>query len=160
MNRSEIKRAQKVVNRLIELSAQYKSLQQPASLHFAEVAETLDKLLASPIMVNEGDVTNLSTLKFQLSDMLRKYDIQLKQIDYDLLKNNFDVVLIRLFPKDKDSYSRYDQSFYSVEAEKLINEVEEWCIQHYNEAEEKGLTKGSSPDVVIDNTNEKEPQNG
>ena len=160
MNRSEIKRAQKIVARLNELAAQYKSLQQPASLHFAEVAENLDKLLASPVMANEGDVTNLSTLNGQLKDMLHKYDIQLQEINYEILKNTFYVVLTRLFPKEKESYNKVQESFYSVKPEKLISTVEEWCATHYKEAEEKGLTTGSSPDVVIDNSSEKEVQNG
>lgn len=160
MNRSEIKRLQKVSARLNELSGQYKSLQQPVSIHFTEVAEDIDKMLSSPVVANEGDVTNLSTIHQQLKDELYKHGIELKELTYNLINRTFYVVLNRLFLKAKENYSRDTETFYSVKAEKLITEIAEWCGKHHKEAAEQGLTNETSPDAVIDNTDEKEVGHG
>ncbi len=156
MNRSEIKRLQKVSARLNELSGQYKALQQPASIHFTEVAEDVDKILSSPVMANEGDVTNLSTLQQQLKDELHKHGIELKELTFDIIKGTFYVVLKRLFLKPNDTYSRDTETFYSVKPEKLITEISEWCVKHHQEAGEQGVTPETSPDTVINNQDEKE----
>ena len=162
MSRSIIKRLTTVRNRLTKLAEQYRQLQNPASIHFDESAEELDRIINNPKSVDEGSQINLTSLYNQVDELTRKYGSSVKTFQFNFRKemhsppHTVDCTLARLFPST-DTYDKHTERFYGLHVNVLTSTVEEWLKKHVKEAEDNGVELTQDIPISVDKKNESEP---
>ena len=160
-SRSVLKRLSKTVDRLHELATEYRSIQNPATLHFKEVADSLTAIIENPRTVDEGSQYNLSTLRHQLEELARKYRSVLLEMEVMLMEAGGGTLKVSATYKrhfeSNNSYDRHDHRVFREPFDRILEKSEEWLKQHSKEAEEQGIDLDNRPVTV---TKDEEAQDG
>ena len=156
-SRSILKRLSKTVERLHELATEYRSIQNPATLHFKEVADSLTAIIENPRTVDEGSQYNLSSLRYQLEELARTYRSVLLEMEVMLVEDGGNALKISAtYKRHFDSgerFGRNEHRVFRVPFDRIVEESEEWLKQHSKEAEEQGLDLDNRP-VTVDKDEE------
>lgn len=152
MNRNETRKLQHISNNVLELVSDYKTIGNPAYIHFKKLHEELNGL-ADPgkVELNTGSALSVSAIVEKLKAIAANYGNPPFSLQVEIDKDGgieFLVKVKTLFEIERNDRDKYIWPKHRDSVQSLIDDTTAFFESHYAEYLERCA---NAPEVVIEN---------